>query len=172
MTNDSTGTIYSGQLALLQRHYRGTTTPAVVVRTEICSRFRRRVVIPRLSALAECFYCGRTTTAGTVRQLGLSEQSDDRRRHGEMMSESRGASNHRCSRGARVERQFSGAFPNPAAEDPLGRISAAEYQSAERGGEDSVTRSRHDYLPSSPTGDMISAVHDFFLVFSQTQPPE
>ena len=67
------------------------------------------------------------------------------------MSGSRGASNHRCSRDARVKGHFSGALLSPAAENPLGRIAAAEDPSAERGGEGSVARSRHDNLPSSPS---------------------
>ena len=67
------------------------------------------------------------------------------------MSQNRGASNLRCSRGARVKGQFSGALLNPAAENPLGRIAAAEEPSAERGGEGSVARSIRDNLPSSPS---------------------
>ena len=85
-----------------------------------------------------------------VGQLGLRQQSDDRMRRGDMRSESRGASNHRCSRDALVEGQSAGPFVSPAAKNSLGRIAAAEDPSAERGGEDSVARSRHDNLPSSP----------------------
>ena len=51
------------------------------------------------------------------------------------MSESRGASNHRCSRDARVKGQSAGGFLSPVAESPLGRLAAAEDPSAERGGE-------------------------------------
>ena len=68
-----------------------------------------------------------------------------------MASESRGASNHRCSRGARVKEQFSGALLSPAAENPRGRIAASEDPSAEREGEGSVARSRQGNLPSSPS---------------------
>ena len=67
------------------------------------------------------------------------------------MSESRGASNHRSSRGDRVKGQFSGALVSPAAEKPLDRITADEDPSEERGGEGSVARSTRDNLPSSPS---------------------
>ena len=68
-----------------------------------------------------------------------------------MMSESRGARNHRCSRDARVNGQSAGRLLFPAAENPQGIIAAAEDPSAERGGEGLVARSRHDNLPSSPS---------------------
>ena len=61
------------------------------------------------------------------------------------MSESRGASSHRYSRGAWDKGQFSGALVSPAADNPLGKIAAAEDPSAERG-EGSVARSTHDNL--------------------------
>ena len=48
-----------------------------------------------------------------------------------MMSESRGASNHRCSRDAPAKRQLVGALLSPAAENLLGRIAAAGDLSAE-----------------------------------------
>lgn len=86
-----------------------------------------------------------------VAASGLGQQSDDRMRRGGMMSESRGACNHRCYRGARVIGQFSGAFLNPASDHPLGKIAAAEDPPAERGAEGSVARSGHGNPPSSPS---------------------
>ena len=48
--------------------------------------------------------------------------------------------------------QSSGAFPSPAAENPLGGVSAVEDPSAESGGEGSVASSRHDKSPEFPKG--------------------
>lgn len=62
-----------------------------------------------------------------------------------------GASSSRCSHGARVKIRSSGAFLNPAADYPPGRIAAAEDPSAERGDEGSVARSKQDNLPIFPS---------------------
>ena len=48
---------------------------------------------------------------------------------------------------------FSGAFLNPAAENPLGTIATAEDPSEGRGGEGSVARPRRHNLSNSPSKD-------------------